>query len=69
MALSYRCDVADRDAVLALAARVKEEVGDVSILVNNAGIMPCHPLVQHNPQEIRKIFDINVLAHFWVSLE
>lgn len=61
--------MADRDAVLAVAARVKEEVGDVSILVNNAGIMPCHPLLQHNPQEIRKIYDINVLAHFWVSFE
>ena len=65
--LCYRCDVSDRDAVLLLANRVKEEVGDVSILVNNAGIMPCHPLLQHTPQQIRKIFDVNVLAHFWVS--
>ncbi|KAJ9600726.1 hypothetical protein L9F63_026137 [Diploptera punctata] len=28
--------------------------------------MPCHPLLQHNQQEIRRIFDINVLAHFWM---
>ena len=59
--------MSDRDAVLSLAKRVKEEVGDVTILVNNAGIMPCHPLLRHNYQEIRKIYDINVLAHFWVS--
>jgi len=59
--------VSDRDAVLSLATKVKEEVGEVSILVNNAGIMNCHPLLRHNPQEIRKTFDINVLAHFWVS--
>ncbi|XP_021933049.1 17-beta-hydroxysteroid dehydrogenase 13-like isoform X2 [Zootermopsis nevadensis] len=65
-AYGYKCDVADRDSVLALALKVKEEVGDVTILVNNAGIMPCHPLLQHNHQEIRKIFDINVLAHFWM---
>ncbi|PSN39108.1 hypothetical protein C0J52_17483 [Blattella germanica] len=62
----YRCDVADRDAVLQLAKRVKADVGDVTVLINNAGIMPCHPLLQHNPQEIQKIFDINVLAHFWM---
>lgn len=61
--------MADRDAVLALARQVKEEVGDVTILVNNAGIMHCHPLVQHNPQEIRRTFEINVFAHFWVSFE
>lgn len=67
--LCYRCDVSDRDAVLTLARKVKEEVGEVSILVNNAGIMPCHPLLQHNPQEIRKIYEINVFAHFWVSFE
>ena len=59
--------MSDRDAVLSLANRVKEEVGDVSILINNAGIMNCHPLLRHNPQEIRKTYDINVLAHFWVS--
>ena len=66
--MCYRCDVADRDAVLSLANKVKEEVGDVTILVNNAGIMSCHPLLGHKPQEIRKTYDINVLAHFWVSL-
>jgi NAD(P)-dependent dehydrogenase (short-subunit alcohol dehydrogenase family) len=66
--MCYRCDVSDRDAVLSLANKVKDEVGDVCILVNNAGIMHCHPLLRHNPQEIRKTYDINVLAHFWVSL-
>lgn len=65
-AYGYKCDVSDREAVLELAKKVRLEVGDVSILVNNAGIMPCHPLLHHNHQEIRKIFDINVLAHFWM---
>jgi NAD(P)-dependent dehydrogenase (short-subunit alcohol dehydrogenase family) len=32
-------DVTDRDACDALAAKVKAEVGDISILVNNAGIV------------------------------
>jgi NAD(P)-dependent dehydrogenase (short-subunit alcohol dehydrogenase family) len=67
--LCYRCDVSNRDAVLTVARKVKEEVGEITILVNNAGIMPCHPLLQHNPQEIRRIYEINVFAHFWVSFE
>lgn len=49
-----------------MAERVRLEVGDVTVLVNNAGIMPCHPLGGHKPGEIEKIFDVNVLAHFWV---
>lgn len=65
-AYGYKCDVSDREAVLELAKKVKQEVGDVTVVVNNAGIMPCHPLLHHNHQEIRKIFDINVFAHFWM---
>lgn len=61
-----RCDVSNRNEVLEAAAKVKAEVGDVTVLVNNAGIMPCHPLPGHKSDEIRKIFDVNVLAHFWV---
>ncbi|XP_054266342.1 estradiol 17-beta-dehydrogenase 11-like isoform X1 [Macrosteles quadrilineatus] len=62
---AYTCDVSNRAAVLAMAEKVRQEVGDVTVLVNNAGIMPCHPLSGHKPQEIEKIFDVNVLAHFW----
>jgi NAD(P)-dependent dehydrogenase (short-subunit alcohol dehydrogenase family) len=38
-AASYACDVTDRAAVDALAGRVKRELGAVSVLVNNAGII------------------------------
>jgi len=62
---TYKCDISKRQDVLNVAKKVKEEVGDVTILINNAGIMPTHPLEQHNEEEIRKIMDINVLAHFW----
>lgn len=50
-----------------LGEKVKNEVGTVTILVNNAGIMPCKPLEAHDVTTIKKIFDINVFAHFWVS--
>lgn len=63
---TFKCDVSDREAVLALAGKVRAEAGDVTVLVNNAGIMPTHPLLKHSPQEIKKIFDINVMAHFWM---
>lgn len=55
------------EKVRELGEKVKSEVGTVTILVNNAGIMPCKPLEAHDEPTIRKIFDINVFAHFWVS--
>ncbi|XP_050331070.1 estradiol 17-beta-dehydrogenase 11-like [Bactrocera neohumeralis] len=67
-AYAYTCDVAKRDDINVLAEKVKQEHGFINIVVNNAGIMPCHPILEHTETEIRTMFDINVLAHFWVSL-
>lgn len=48
-----------------LAEKIKKEVGLVSVLVNNVGIMPTHPLEQQTSEEIRKVFDVNVFSQFW----
>lgn len=64
----YRCDVSNRQEISTLGDTIRKEVGDVTVLVNNAGIMPCHPFSSSSQEEIKKIFDINVFAHFWVGL-
>ena len=46
--------------------KVLKDVGAVTILINNAGIMPQHELLKHTENEIRTIFEVNVLAHFWM---
>jgi len=58
--------VTSREKVLEAGNKVLSEVGAVTILVNNAGIMPQHEFLKHTENEIRKIFEINVLAHFWL---
>lgn len=63
----YRCDVTDNTRVREIAEKVKKEVGDITILINNAGIMPCHKIFNLTPDQIRSQFDINVLSHFWAS--
>lgn len=63
---AYQCDVSNREEVLRVAEKIKKEVGDVTILINNAGIMPCHAFLDHSSDEIKRIFEINVLAHFWM---
>ncbi|KAK1124726.1 hypothetical protein K0M31_006088 [Melipona bicolor] len=65
-AYGYKCDVSNREEVIKTAEKVKKEVGDVTILINNAGIMPCYHLMDHTPEHIKRIFDINVLAHCWI---
>lgn len=62
----YSVDVTNRETVLETANKVLSEVGTVTILINNAGIMPQHEMLKHSEKEIRMIFEINVLAHFWI---
>jgi len=57
----------NRNDINELADNIKKEHSFISVVVNNAGIMPCHPLLEHTETEIRNMFEINVLAHFWVS--
>lgn len=48
-----------------LAKLVHKDVGPVSVLINNVGIMPTRPLLQQTPEEILRTFDINVFSQFW----
>jgi len=41
-ARAYALDVTDLEACRALSTRIAEEMGDVSVLVNNAGVCPRH---------------------------
>lgn len=62
---SYVCDVTDREKVYAVARRVKDEVGPVTILVNNAGIVTGKRLLDLPDHLIEKTFRVNVISHFW----
>ena len=62
----YRVDVTDREKVLETSNKVIKEVGTVSILIQNAGIMPQHEILKHSEGEIRKIYEINSIAHHWM---
>ncbi len=57
------CDVADPDAVNALAAELADE--DISILINNAGIAgPVAALTDIDPTEWDEVFAVNVRGVF-----
>ncbi|CAC5380581.1 unnamed protein product [Mytilus coruscus] len=62
---TYKIDLSDRDAIYSVAAKTKEEVGDVDILVNNAGIVTGKKFLNCPDSMIQKTFEVNTLAHFW----
>lgn len=63
----YAVDISDRYAVYAAAERVKSEIGNVTMIINNAGVVTGKKLLDCSDDQIKKTFDVNTLAHFWVS--
>ena len=47
--------------------QVKREVGDITILVNNAGIVTGKKFIDAPDSLIEKTMEVNIMAHFWVS--
>jgi uncharacterized protein len=59
------CDVADRDAVDAAAARVRERHPLIHLLVNNAGIPARASFLDADPETIENTVRINYLGGVW----
>lgn len=66
-AFAYVCDCSSREDVYRVAERVKREVGDVAILVNNAGVVSGKRVLENSDEAIEKTFKVNTLSHYWVS--
>ena len=67
-AFSFTCDCSSRDDIYRVAAEIKENVGDVTILVNNAGIVTGKKFLDCSDGMIEKTFAVNAMAHFWVRM-
>jgi len=64
-AFSYTVDMSSKDDIYRVAEKTKEDVGPVTILVNNAGIVSGTAVMDTPDAKIVKTFEVNVLAHFW----
>ncbi|XP_028925724.1 retinol dehydrogenase 10 [Ornithorhynchus anatinus] len=64
---TYTCDVGKRESVYSTAERVRQEVGEVSVLVNNAGVVSGHHLLECPDELIERTMMVNCHAHFWTT--
>ncbi|XP_035205418.1 epidermal retinol dehydrogenase 2-like [Stegodyphus dumicola] len=62
----YQCDVSKREEVYKMARIVKDEVGKVDILINNAGIVIGKRFLDLPDEGVEKTFAVNILSHFWM---
>jgi NADP-dependent 3-hydroxy acid dehydrogenase YdfG len=67
---TYTVNIADNAAVIATYQRVKEECGNVDILINNAGIVRGNNTFDHQTvQDIRLTMDVNTIAPMVLALQ
>jgi all-trans-retinol dehydrogenase (NAD+) len=66
----YVVDVAKLEAIQAAAERVRNEVGAIDILINNAGIIRGKPFWEHDAvKDIWMTMSINALAPMYIARE
>ncbi|WP_205695639.1 SDR family oxidoreductase [Conexibacter sp. SYSU D00693] len=58
--VAHQLDVTDQDAADAVAARVREQLGRVDLVFNNAGVMLPGPITQQPRDEWQHQIDLNV---------
>jgi len=63
----YTTNVAEPSHVNELAKTVEEKWGKVDVLINNAGIVASSPLLDNTDDQIKRMIDVNLTSHFWVS--
>ncbi|OES46660.1 3-ketoacyl-ACP reductase [Domibacillus iocasae] len=60
-------DVSNLDEVAAAVEKVKNELGGVDILINNAGIAKFGSFLELDPEEWKKIIDVNLMGVYNVT--
>lgn len=61
---THACDLADRAALEAAAARTLAEYGTVHVLINNAGIVSGRRVLEQDDAALERTFAVNTLALF-----
>jgi NAD(P)-dependent dehydrogenase (short-subunit alcohol dehydrogenase family) len=64
---AQECDVGDPAAVGELVSQASSLAGPVRVLCSNAGIGDIGPGLESTPDEVRRLVDVNLLAHVWAA--
>jgi all-trans-retinol dehydrogenase (NAD+) len=66
----YLLDLTSHEDIKSVCDKIRNEIGPVNILINNAGIVNHGKLFLDLSQtEVTRLFQVNVLAHFWLCQE
>ena len=67
--IAFQVDLSSQEEIRNAARKVRDEVGTVEILINNAGIVVGKFFEEHSSADILKTMEINALAPMYVTAE
>ncbi|KAF4451684.1 hypothetical protein F53441_5363 [Fusarium austroafricanum] len=65
----YKVDVTSPDSIREAMDQVRRQVGDPTVLINNAGIALGKDILACTADQIKQMVNVNLLAHFWLVQE
>ena len=68
-ALMIQCDIADPDSVRSAVEKVRAELGEIDVLVNNAAISVIKPFDTFTDEEWNRMLSVNLSGAFYLSRE
>lgn len=66
---TFKCDVSDKESVTAAANIARQANGEVTLLINNAGIVSGKGILENSDFMMRKTLEVNTLAHLYTIRE
>jgi NAD(P)-dependent dehydrogenase (short-subunit alcohol dehydrogenase family) len=66
-AIAVECDVTEPDDCTRLVEATVDQLGAVDILVNNAGVASAVPATREQPDEFRRVLDVNLFGTYWMA--
>ncbi|CAG8961882.1 hypothetical protein HYFRA_00013682 [Hymenoscyphus fraxineus] len=65
----YKCDITSPATIAKIAAEVRKDVGNPTVLINNAGVARGKNILDATEKDVRFTFDVNTFAHYWLAKE
>ncbi|TVY75631.1 Dehydrogenase [Lachnellula suecica] len=65
----YKCDITSPSTIASVATEIRKDVGEPTVLINNAGVARGKDILNANEKDVRFTFEVNTLAHYWLAKE
>ncbi|ENH98580.1 hypothetical protein COCC4DRAFT_155403 [Bipolaris maydis ATCC 48331] len=60
----YTTDITSNKAIIESSERIRQDHGNPSVLINNAGVANGKTILEESEDERRRVFNVDILAHF-----